>query len=59
MASQTNWDAESRWRSTSAINLRSSANEKRIDSLVAWLIPTIRLPDLLTYLQFVLTTTVN
>jgi len=28
----------------------SSANEKRIDTLVAWLIPTIGLPNLLTYL---------
>jgi len=28
----------------------SSANEKGIDSLVAWLIPTIGFLDLLTYL---------
>jgi len=26
----------------------SSANEKEIDSLVAWLIPTLGLPDLVT-----------
>jgi len=39
------------WRSTSAINLLGLAQmKKEIDSLVAWLIPTIGLPGLLTYL---------
>ena len=38
------------WRSTSAIHLPGLAQlEKGIDSLVVWLIPTLDLPDLLTY----------